>query len=135
MAASSSCLGARLLLPRQPPNFLRSPVSRIQFLQRKVTSLHASEEEENGEENQKKRISEQSSWEAKDSLGKDYLYRLGQEADNVNIAVGAKQGVIDDLFVGNFLGRDCMFFFQILCLDGLIEGIWVYVFSRSGYSL
>ncbi|CAL9060213.1 ribulose bisphosphate carboxylase/oxygenase activase, chloroplastic-like [Musa acuminata AAA Group] len=53
-----------------------------------------------------KRISEQSSWESKDSEGKDYLYRLGQEADNMNIAVGARQGVIDDLFVGNFLGKD-----------------------------
>ncbi|WOK96324.1 ribulose bisphosphate carboxylase/oxygenase activase, chloroplastic isoform X1 [Canna indica] len=53
-----------------------------------------------------KRISDQSSWESKDSEGKDYLYRLGQEADNMNIAVGARQGVIDDLFVGNFLGKD-----------------------------
>lgn len=25
----------------------------------------------------------------------------------MNIAVGARQGVIDDLFVGNFLGKDC----------------------------
>ncbi|XP_057474712.1 ribulose bisphosphate carboxylase/oxygenase activase, chloroplastic isoform X1 [Actinidia eriantha] len=54
----------------------------------------------------KKRLSEQSSWEAKDLEGKDYLYRLGKEADNMNIAVGARTGVIDDLFAGNFLGRD-----------------------------
>ncbi|GAB4850468.1 hypothetical protein Ancab_029774 [Ancistrocladus abbreviatus] len=54
----------------------------------------------------KKRLSEQSSWEAKDSKGGDYLYRLGAEADNMNIAVGARAGVIDDLFAGNFLGRD-----------------------------
>ncbi|GMH16086.1 hypothetical protein Nepgr_017927 [Nepenthes gracilis] len=54
----------------------------------------------------KKRLSEQSSWESKDSKGNDYLYRLGAEADNLNIAVGAKAGVIDDLFAGNFLGRD-----------------------------
>ncbi|XP_022154094.1 ribulose bisphosphate carboxylase/oxygenase activase, chloroplastic isoform X1 [Momordica charantia] len=53
-----------------------------------------------------KRLSEQSSWEAKDSEGRDYLYRLGNEADNMNIAVGARAGVIDDLFAGNFLGRD-----------------------------
>ncbi|KAK6268346.1 hypothetical protein QUC31_012506 [Theobroma cacao] len=53
-----------------------------------------------------KRLSEQSSWEAKDSEGRDYLYRLGKEADNMNIAVGARAGVIDDLFAGNFLGRD-----------------------------
>ncbi|KAL4182238.1 hypothetical protein AMTRI_Chr12g274970 [Amborella trichopoda] len=48
----------------------------------------------------------QSSWDAKDALGRDYLYRLGQEADNMNIAVGARKGIIDDLFVGNFLGKD-----------------------------
>lgn len=55
----------------------------------------------------KKKLSEQSSWETKDSKGNDYLYRLGAEADNMNIAVGAKSGVIDDLFAGNFLGKDC----------------------------
>ncbi|XP_008809993.2 ribulose bisphosphate carboxylase/oxygenase activase, chloroplastic isoform X3 [Phoenix dactylifera] len=54
----------------------------------------------------KKRISEQSSWESKDADGKDYLYRLGQEADNMNIAVGARKGIVDDLFVGEFLGKD-----------------------------
>lgn len=59
------------------------------------------------EASQTKRISKQSSWEAKDALGRDYLYRLGQEADNMNIAVGARAGVIDDLFTGNFLGKDC----------------------------
>ncbi|KAK1576956.1 hypothetical protein Q3G72_017849 [Acer saccharum] len=53
-----------------------------------------------------KRLSKQSSWETKDSEGNDYLYRLGKEADNMNIAVGAKSGIIDDLFAGNFLGRD-----------------------------
>lgn len=56
--------------------------------------------------NVEKKLSEQSSWEAKDSEGQDYLYRLGKEADNMNIAVGARAGVIDDLFAGNFLGRD-----------------------------
>lgn len=56
-----------------------------------------------------KRLSEQSTWEAKDSEGKDYLYRLGNEADNMNIAVGARAGVIDDLFAGNFLGKDCKY--------------------------
>ncbi|PON52758.1 hypothetical protein PanWU01x14_207190 [Parasponia andersonii] len=54
----------------------------------------------------KKRLSKQSSWEAKDSEGNDFLYRLGKEADNMNIAVGARSGVIDDLFAGKFLGRD-----------------------------
>ncbi|XP_042491917.1 ribulose bisphosphate carboxylase/oxygenase activase, chloroplastic [Macadamia integrifolia] len=61
---------------------------------------------EGDETNQSRRLSEQSSWEAKDSEGRDYLYRLGKEADNMNIAVGARVGIIDDLFVGNFLGRD-----------------------------
>ncbi|KAL8042837.1 hypothetical protein ABFX02_09G077900 [Erythranthe guttata] len=60
----------------------------------------------NAAEKQQKKISEQSSWESKDSEGKDYLYRLGAEADNMNIAVGARAGVIDDLFTGNFLGKD-----------------------------
>ncbi|KAI7986910.1 hypothetical protein LOK49_LG14G01409 [Camellia lanceoleosa] len=54
----------------------------------------------------KKKLSDQSSWEAKDSHGDDYLYRLGKEADNMNIAVGARAGVVDDLFAGKFLGRD-----------------------------
>nr|XP_043606517.1 ribulose bisphosphate carboxylase/oxygenase activase, chloroplastic [Erigeron canadensis] len=54
----------------------------------------------------KKRLSEQSSWEAEDSEGNDYLYRLGKESDNMNIAVGARAGVIDDLFTGGFLGKD-----------------------------
>ncbi|KAL8117461.1 ribulose bisphosphate carboxylase/oxygenase activase, chloroplastic [Apium graveolens] len=53
-----------------------------------------------------KKLSKQSSWEAKDSEGHDYLYRLGKESDNMNIAVGARAGVIDDLFTGQFLGRD-----------------------------
>ncbi|KAK8968569.1 hypothetical protein KSP40_PGU005647 [Platanthera guangdongensis] len=56
--------------------------------------------------NGERRISEQSSWESKDSEGNDYLFRLGQEADNVNITVGARAGVIDDLFTGGFLGKD-----------------------------
>ncbi|XP_022865460.1 ribulose bisphosphate carboxylase/oxygenase activase, chloroplastic isoform X2 [Olea europaea var. sylvestris] len=53
-----------------------------------------------------KKLSQQSSWEAQDSEGKDYLYRLGAEAENMNIAIGARAGVIDDLFTGNFLGKD-----------------------------
>ncbi|OEL24368.1 Ribulose bisphosphate carboxylase/oxygenase activase, chloroplastic, partial [Dichanthelium oligosanthes] len=53
-----------------------------------------------------RRLSKQSSWEAKDADGDDYLYRLGKEADNMNIAVGARAGIVDDLFVGNFLGKD-----------------------------
>ncbi|MCO5611679.1 hypothetical protein L7F22_065935 [Adiantum nelumboides] len=48
----------------------------------------------------------QSSWDAKDSQGNDYLYRLGKEASNVNINVGARVGMVDDLFTGNFLGKE-----------------------------
>ncbi|XP_024524612.1 ribulose bisphosphate carboxylase/oxygenase activase, chloroplastic [Selaginella moellendorffii] len=47
-----------------------------------------------------------SSWTAKDSVGEDYLYRLGKEADNMNITVGARQGMIDNVFVGDFLGKE-----------------------------
>ncbi|EMS61907.1 Ribulose bisphosphate carboxylase/oxygenase activase, chloroplastic [Triticum urartu] len=64
------------------------------------------EEAEDGEEGRGRRLSKQSSWEATDGQGDDYLYRLGKEADNMNIAVGARSGIVDDLFVGKFLGRD-----------------------------
>lgn len=50
----------------------------------------------------------QSSWDAKDSQGKDYLYMLGKESANMNISVGARSGMIDDLFVGNVLGKEGM---------------------------
>uniref|UniRef100_A0A0E0DJE6 Ribulose bisphosphate carboxylase/oxygenase activase, chloroplastic n=1 Tax=Oryza meridionalis TaxID=40149 RepID=A0A0E0DJE6_9ORYZ len=62
--------------------------------------------DEGEEEEEGRRLSKQSSWEAKDSEGDDYLYRLGKEAENMNIAVGARSGIVDDLFVGNFLGKD-----------------------------
>ncbi|XP_041992523.1 ribulose bisphosphate carboxylase/oxygenase activase, chloroplastic-like isoform X2 [Salvia splendens] len=65
-----------------------------------------SEGVENATSKQQKKLSKQSSWEAEDSEAKDYLYRLGAEADNMNIAVGARAGIIDDLFTGNFLGKD-----------------------------
>lgn len=48
----------------------------------------------------------QSSWTATDAEGKDYLYRLGKEASNMRIEVGAKAGMIDHVFVGDFLGKD-----------------------------
>lgn len=68
-----------------------------------------------------KKLSEQSSWEAKDSEGKDYLYRLGKESDNMNIAVGARAGIIDDLFTGKFLGTDCTSSYTILSSIQLIN--------------
>jgi hypothetical protein len=60
--------------------------------------------QESSEEGKKKKY--QSSWEAKDVEGNDYLYRLGKEADNLNITVGARAGLIDPLFVGDFLGKE-----------------------------
>eukprot|EP00898_Chlorokybus_atmophyticus_P006750 jgi/Chlat1/7076/Chrsp57S06774 len=59
-----------------------------------------------------KRLSKQSSWEAVDSEGNDYLVKLGKESENMNIAVGAKQGVIDDVFIGDFLGKDADIVFK-----------------------
>ncbi|KAK6147949.1 hypothetical protein DH2020_018861 [Rehmannia glutinosa] len=82
---------------RKPSNFLT-----ICYSQSEVNENPNS----NAASKQEKKLSEQSSWESKDSEGKDYLYRLGAEADNMNIAVGARAGVIDDLFTGNFLGKD-----------------------------
>lgn len=70
-------------------------------------------DEEKENKKKEKRLSEQSSWEAKDVDGRDYLYRLGKEADNMNIAVGQRAGIIDPLFAGNFLGKDCIYFFII----------------------
>lgn len=69
------------------------------------------EEKSNSElpESNNRKLSSQSSWEAKDEEGNDYLYMLGKESDNMNIAVGARAGIIDDLFTGNFLGKDCNF--------------------------
>lgn len=78
------------------------------------TSNHQNEDSKINDPNlpkKDKKLSAQSSWEAKDSEGEDYLYRLGKESDNMNIAVGARAGVIDDLFTGTFLGRDCKLIF------------------------
>lgn len=61
---------------------------------------------ESSNEGKKKKLSSQSSWEATDVLGNDYLYRLGKESDNLNITVGAKTGMVDSLFTGNFLGQE-----------------------------
>ncbi|XP_047316908.1 ribulose bisphosphate carboxylase/oxygenase activase, chloroplastic [Impatiens glandulifera] len=96
--SSSSSLSPFLFSKKisKPPSFL---------IVRSISTSDQDGEEGKNLENNKK-LSKQSSWETKDSEGNDYLYRLGKEADNMNIAVGAKAGVIDDLFTGNFLGRD-----------------------------
>jgi hypothetical protein len=71
------------------------------------SSSTGQKEEKKDEDLKKKRPKEfKSSWEAKDSEGNDYLYRLGSESANMNINVGARAGMIDHIFVGNFLGKD-----------------------------
>ncbi|WVY99754.1 hypothetical protein V8G54_025824 [Vigna mungo] len=101
-----------LPIPNSNLNLNSNPNSRVlryQHAYRAQLRVRCSEvgEEKENEEKKKKRLSEQSSWEAKDAQGRDYLYRLGKEADNMNIAVGQRAGVIDSLFVGDFLGKDC----------------------------
>ncbi|KAM7278820.1 hypothetical protein ACFE04_005954 [Oxalis oulophora] len=85
----------------QRSKFLRNSSKKIHSVIKCTKSESVSEETRKS-----KRLSDQSSWEAKDSQGKDYLYRLGNEADNVNVTVGAKAGAIDPLFAGTFLGKD-----------------------------
>lgn len=65
-----------------------------------------------GSKNETKKLSNQSSWEATDVLGNDYLYRLGKESDNLNITVGARTGMIDSLFTGDFLGKEADIVFK-----------------------
>jgi hypothetical protein len=50
--------------------------------------------------------SSHNNYSAKNNKGKDHLYRLDQEVDNMNIFFGVGKGIIDDLFVGKFLGKD-----------------------------
>lgn len=96
-----------------PKKSLTSPPLSVSFRckihNNNATSTSGNSDHESKPE-RRKRLSEQSSWETKDAEGNDYLYRLGKEADNMNIAVGARAGVIDPLFAGNFLGKDCKLF-------------------------
>ncbi|KAI3866771.1 hypothetical protein MKW92_026524 [Papaver armeniacum] len=87
-------------------NKVRSNSRRGNLVFAKTISSNSEEKIDEKSVKNEKKISDQSSWEAKDSEGKDYLYRLGKEADNMNISVGARAGIIDDLFVGSFLGKD-----------------------------
>jgi hypothetical protein len=98
---------AKLLLPLWVPTPNISLKS--QFCVRCCSNSKTNRDDDVVEDNnnKKKKLSKQSSWEAKDVDGRDYLYRLGKEADNMNIAVGQRAGIIDDVFVGNFLGKDC----------------------------
>ncbi|WCJ40310.1 Ribulose bisphosphate carboxylase/oxygenase activase chloroplastic [Euphorbia peplus] len=98
---SSSLFKPQTLLLNIPSSTRISPLS---FCSKSNSSSPAADDD--GDTNPKKRLSEQSSWESKDSDGNDYLYRLGKEADNMNIAVGARAGIIDPLFAGDFLGKD-----------------------------
>ncbi|KAM7471604.1 hypothetical protein LguiA_009787 [Lonicera macranthoides] len=91
------------------PSSRKIPTFSPSIVRSLSTSNHQNEDSKINDPNlpkKDKKLSEQSSWEAKDSEGEDYLYRLGKESDNMNIAVGARAGVIDDLFTGTFLGRD-----------------------------
>lgn len=99
-SSSSSSTFNTLISPRKPSSIVCS----------KPSSNDESKVANDGDAKPRKKLSEQSSWEVKDSEGKDYLYRLGAEADNVNIAVGARSGIIDDVFIGDFLGKDCKVF-------------------------
>ncbi|KAG0617840.1 hypothetical protein M758_4G019200 [Ceratodon purpureus] len=72
----------------------------------------AKSDESGNEGKAKKKLSSQSSWEATDVLGNDYLYRLGKESDNLNITVGAKTGMVDSLFTGDFLGKEADIVFK-----------------------
>uniref|UniRef100_A0A7N2N7D6 Ribulose bisphosphate carboxylase/oxygenase activase, chloroplastic n=1 Tax=Quercus lobata TaxID=97700 RepID=A0A7N2N7D6_QUELO len=94
------------LFPPPPPPPLTTTTARKPSLLRCSNSSSPENDSRTDPPSSKKVLSDQSSWEAKDSEGNDYLYRLGKEADNMNIAVGARAGVIDDLFAGKFLGRD-----------------------------
>lgn len=98
--------------------FFNSPAAAVSKLPAKRTTVafcsvkaadnrNGENEESNSKTSERRKLSKQSSWEAKDDEGNDYLYVLGKESDNMNIAVGARAGVIDDLFAGNFLGKDC----------------------------
>lgn len=111
MAALGSCSDLLLIFPRR--SFVLNPSPKIKGMRRMLSlsiprSCSRRSSDRPPADGPKKRISEQSSWDSKDADGKDYLYRLGQEADNMNIAVGARKGIVDDLFVGEFLGKDCM---------------------------
>ncbi|KAG2569442.1 ribulose bisphosphate carboxylase/oxygenase activase, chloroplastic-like isoform X3 [Panicum virgatum] len=106
LAASSS--HPHLFRSRNPNSTFRTS-NRGRLRSLRCSSAPSSPQPATGgeaEESERRRLSKQSSWEAKDADGDDYLYRLGKEADNMNIAVGARAGIVDDLFVGNFLGKD-----------------------------
>lgn len=92
--------------PHQFPTNTTKPIFSLSCSANPSSSSDDNATNGGGEPKTKKKLSDQSSWETKDSSGEDYLYRLGKEADNMNIAVGARAGVVDDLFVGQFLGRD-----------------------------
>ncbi|WJX70135.1 hypothetical protein P8452_54279 [Trifolium repens] len=99
---------AKLLLPLwvPTPNLSLKSQFCVRCCSNSKTNRDDDDVVEDNNNYKKKKLSKQSSWEAKDVDGRDYLYRLGKEADNMNIAVGQRAGIIDDVFVGNFLGKD-----------------------------
>ncbi|KAK7820841.1 ribulose bisphosphate carboxylase/oxygenase activase [Quercus suber] len=106
MALSSSFQIPLHFSPLFPPPLPLTTARKLSLLRCSSSSSPGNDSRTDPPPPPKKVLSDQSSWEAKDSEGNDYLYRLGKEADNMNIAVGARAGVIDDLFAGKFLGRD-----------------------------
>eukprot|EP00270_Netrium_digitus_P005360 TRINITY_DN1704_c0_g1_i1.p1 TRINITY_DN1704_c0_g1~~TRINITY_DN1704_c0_g1_i1.p1 ORF type:complete len:490 (+),score=103.41 TRINITY_DN1704_c0_g1_i1:37-1470(+) len=99
--SNSSGVGRSLLLLRASGGSTRGDAHAEEENQQKQQS--------NGGLTQNRAVS---SWDAKNAEGKDYLYRLGKEADNLRITVGAREGLIDNVFVGNFLGKDADIVFK-----------------------
>lgn len=93
--------GSRIVCCATPPSSSASPQEEdVAAVEEKSEQFLA----DDGQIKDKPTKAFKSSWTAKDLEGNDYLYRLGKEADNLNITVGARAGMIDDLFVGKFLG-------------------------------
>lgn len=103
-AVSGFCSRARCL----PVSASEEEVSGVPVDEKEGAESSSGRRSNEAEEGQKAKNSKafQSSWDAKDSQGKDYLYRLGKEADNLNVTVGARSGLIDQIFIGDFLGKD-----------------------------
>ncbi|BBN01039.1 hypothetical protein MPTK1_2g04090 [Marchantia polymorpha subsp. ruderalis] len=101
--------GSRIVCCATPPSSSASPQEEdVAAVEEKSEQFLA----DDGQIKDKPTKAFKSSWTAKDLEGNDYLYRLGKEADNLNITVGARAGMIDDLFVGKFLGVEADIVFK-----------------------
>ena len=108
--APSSCLlvaVTRRSAPIRRQRFkLRLERRRRTVLAARANALPQAESQFNDDNADSHAREQQSSWDAKDVLGNDYLYRLGKEASSMRTEVGAKAGMIDSVFVGDFLGTE-----------------------------